>query len=137
MPDQPMLHDEQGIRAVIADWLEATRRGEVERVLALMTDDVLLLLPGQAPMDKDAYARQARAQARDGMPRPELRSRIQEVRVLGDHAYVRGHLTVIAHPPGGGPPVARAGAVLSIFRREDGRWRLARDASLLAPIDEP
>jgi uncharacterized protein (TIGR02246 family) len=137
MPGHPMLQDEQCIREVIADWLEATRRGEVERVLALMTDDVLFLLPGQAPMDKDAFARQARAQAQAGAPRLEARSRIQEVRVLGDHAYVRSHLTVIAHPPGDGPSTARAGAVLSIFRKDDGRWRLARDANLLAPIDPP
>jgi uncharacterized protein (TIGR02246 family) len=137
MPDHPMPHDEQCIRELIADWLEATRRGDVERVLALMTDDALFLLPGQAPMDKDAFARQARAQAQADAPRIEARSRIQEVRVLGDHAYVRGHLTVIAHPPGGGPSSARAGAVLSIFRKDDGRWRLARDANLLAPIDEP
>jgi ketosteroid isomerase-like protein len=35
--------------------------------------------------------------------------------------------------PPGGKPVRRAGYTLTILRKEpDGRWRLARDANLLA-----
>ena len=42
-------------------------------------------------------------------------------------------LTVVATPPGGGPSTTRSGHTLTIFHKEDGRWRLARDANLLAP----
>jgi uncharacterized protein (TIGR02246 family) len=134
MQHDPMPDDEQQIRQLIERWLAATRRGDSEAVLALVTDDVLFLRPGHAPMDRTAFAAQARAQAGAGGPRIEAESRIAEVGVLGDHAYVRSHLRVRVTPVAGAPQ-SRAGDVLSIFRRDAGHWRLARDANLLAPDD--
>ena len=74
------------------------------------------------------------------MPLPEYKtlvdqakSEIKEIRVAGDHAYVWSHLSVVVTPPGGGAPTTRAGHTLSVFRREDGKWLLARDANLLTP----
>ena len=37
-------------------------------------------------------------------------------------------------PPGGGEPMIRAGQTLSVLKKENGRWLLARDANLLAPV---
>ena len=45
-----MSGDADAIRAVVADWCDATREGDIDRVLALMTDDVLFLVPGAPPM---------------------------------------------------------------------------------------
>ena len=36
---------------------------------------------------------------------------------------------------GGDPPITRAGDVLSIFKKEDGKWRLARDANMLTKCE--
>jgi uncharacterized protein (TIGR02246 family) len=58
---------------------------------------------------------------------------IQEIEVLTDWAYLRNYIEMTASPPGGGKPVRRSGYTLTILRKErDGRWRLARDANLLA-----
>ena len=63
-------------------------------------------------------------------------SEIQEVQVSGDWAFMWSKLTVVSKPPDGGKSVTRAGHTLTVFRREAGRWLLARDANLLAPVGE-
>ncbi|WP_245493453.1 MULTISPECIES: DUF4440 domain-containing protein [unclassified Mesorhizobium] len=59
-------------------------------------------------------------------------SEIVELKLLGDWAYIRNRIDMTAPPPGG-EPVRRSGYTLTLLRKEgDGRWRLARDANLLA-----
>jgi uncharacterized protein (TIGR02246 family) len=60
------------------------------------------------------------------------RSEIQEIEVLGDWAYIRNHVTMTITRPGAAP-MQRKGYTLSILRKQDGRWRLARHANLVAP----
>ena len=63
----------------------------------------------------------------------EGRSEIKEIKVVGDWAYLWSHLTVVVKPPGGAAPMTRAGHTLSVLRKQDGKWLLARDANMLAP----
>jgi uncharacterized protein (TIGR02246 family) len=124
--------DERKIRALVATWMAATRDGDGQKILDLMTDDALFLVAGQPePMTKAAF--KAASQA-EGRPQFEGTSDIREVKVLGDWAYMWSRLTVVATPPGGGARMKRAGFTLSILRKEGGRWRLTRDANMLAPV---
>jgi hypothetical protein len=43
-------------------------------------------------------------------------------------------LTVIVTPPGGAQSMTRAGHTLSILTKQGGKWVLARDANMLAPV---
>src|SRR2546428_14081492 len=45
-----MQDDEQAIRQLVATWLSASKAGDTEKVLSLMADDVVFLIPGQPPM---------------------------------------------------------------------------------------
>ena len=128
-----MTHDEQQIRDLVRTRMQATQAGDVATLLALMTDDVVFLVPGRAPMRKDEFAATARAQAGPGGPRIEGASEIQEVQVAGDWAFLWSRLAVKVTPPGGAAPVERSGHTLTVLRKEQGRWLLARDANLLAP----
>jgi uncharacterized protein (TIGR02246 family) len=125
--------DEAAIRALIAEWLEASAAGKNERVLELMAEDVVFLVPGRPPM----RGRAAFAAAQRGMGgvRFEGKSEVQEVRVFGDRAYALTQLTVVMTPPGGGKPVKRAGPTLSVLRKEQGKWVLFRDANLLSVVE--
>lgn len=132
MAARPVETDEQAIRQVVATWMEATRAGDIETVLGLMTDDVVFLVPGQPPMrGRAAFAAAATGTAPGGRPQFDGQSEIQEVQVSGDWAFMWSRLTVVVTPPGGAPPVTRSGHTLSVFRKEAGRWLLARDANLL------
>jgi uncharacterized protein (TIGR02246 family) len=122
--------DEQAIRALVGSWLAATKRGDIQAVLDLMTDDALFLVPGRPPMDKAGFAAASRPPPGpksiiDGM------TEIKEIHVEGSLAYMRSHLEVTVTPADGSAPVRRARHTLTILRKVHGKWLLARDANLL------
>jgi len=114
--------------------MAATQAGDVQTVLKLMAEDVVFLVPGQPVMRKADFAAAAKAQAAGQAPSFEGASEIQEIKVVGDWAFMWTRLTVVATPPGGAPPTKRAGHTLSVLKKENGKWLLARDANLLAPV---
>lgn len=129
-----MKNDEQEIRQLVSTWLAASKAGDVETVLSLMSDDVIFLTPGQPVMRKADFAA-AHAQAGgDGQETPQFdgSSEIQEIRILGDWAFMWTKLTVVITPPKGSSPMRQTGHTLSILRKEGGKWLLARDANMLA-----
>lgn len=133
-PGNSMLSDEQQIRNLVATWMEATRAGDLPTVLGLMTEDVVFLVPGQAPFGKQAFAAAMRPPATGAaMPRIDGQSDIQEIVVNGDWAFMWTRLNVAVTPPGAAVPVKRAGHTLSVLRKSNGGWQLARDANMLTP----
>lgn len=128
-----MPSDEDAIRQLVADWMTASQAGDVEKVLSLMTDDVIFLTPGRPPMHKADFAA-----ASPDASQVEFTgdSRIQEIKVLGDWAYLWTELTVTAMFKNGQPPIRRSGHTLSVLRKENGEWRLARDANMLTTVSQ-
>jgi uncharacterized protein (TIGR02246 family) len=125
-----MTDDERAIRALVDTWMAASRAGDTEKVLSLMADDAIFMVPGQQPFGKEAFAKASTAQ-KD--VRIEGASDIQEIKVLGDWAYLRNHITVRITPPGGAT-MQRSGYTLTILHKlPAGNWVLVRDANLLAP----
>ena len=130
-----MLDDEQQIRQLVRDWMAASQAGDVGKVLSLMTEDAVFLVAGHPnPMRKADFAAAAKAQAGAGGPKIEGHSDIQEVKVLGDWAFMWSRLRVKMTPPGAAAPNERAGHTLTVLKKEQGRWLLARDANMLAPV---
>jgi uncharacterized protein (TIGR02246 family) len=119
--------DEAAIRTLVETWMAASKAGDVATVLDLMTDDVVFMVPGREPFGKQAFV--AASDAMKNM-RIDGNAEIRELKVLGDWAYMRNHLEMTITPERGAP-VKRSGWTLTILRKKDGRWRLARDANLL------
>ena len=124
---EPTSDDERAIRALIATWLEASMANDLKKVLTLMTDDVVFLVPGREPFGKEEFAAGARALKDVKM---EAKGDVKEVRVLGDWAWCRTHLALTLTPPDG-KKVRRAGYTLTILHKEPRGWAIARDANLL------
>jgi uncharacterized protein (TIGR02246 family) len=123
-----MTDDERAIRDLLATWFDATKKGDTQTVLDLITDDAVFMVPGREPFGREAFQRTS-----EGMKHVEIdgTSQIRELRVLGDWAFMRTHLSVTMKSADG-TSATRAGYTLTILRKEaDGRWRLARDANLL------
>ena len=123
-----MSDDERAIRALVTAWMAASKAGDIQAVLGMMTDDVVFLVAGQPPFGKQTFASTMAAMSSmtfDGT------NTIEEINVLGDWAYLRSHLDLtIARA--GSKPVERSGHTLTILRKEaDGLWRISRDANLL------
>ena len=126
------MNDEKEIRSLVDTWMAATKAGDSETVLGLMTDDVVFLVSGQEPFGKAAFAGASVAQS-DGSVEFNGKSEIIEVKVLGDWAYTLTKLRVTATQHGK-EPVVRAGYTLTVLRKDAGKWKIARDANLLAPV---
>lgn len=126
--------DEREIRQLVSTWMAASKAGDVETVLSLMADDAVFLVPGQPVMRKADFAAAARAQAGQEAPRFDGTSEIQEIEILGDCAFMWTRLAVVVTPPGGATPMTRTGHTLSILKKQDGKWVLARDANMLSPV---
>ncbi|MES2130171.1 MAG: SgcJ/EcaC family oxidoreductase [Pseudomonadota bacterium] len=130
-----MSDDEIAIRALVATWIDASRRGDMATVLRLMSEDALFLQPGQAPM----RGREQFAQAMPEGMQADAHSVVEEVVVAGELAYCRTQLELLI-TPAQGATMRRSGHTLSILRKQGGRWLLTRDANLLGPpqaIDPP
>ena len=125
-----MESDEQQIRQLVATWMSATKSGDSEKVLSLMADDVVFLIPGQPPMrGKSAFATGQSALQQVDI---DGQSEIQEIKVFGDWAYLWSKLSMTVTPKPSGAPIKRSGNTLSILQKRAGKWLLYRDASLLA-----
>jgi len=125
------MNDEQHIRDLIATWLRVSGEGDINKILPLMAEDVVFLIPGQPPMrGHEAFA--ASFAGWQGKFRLETNCEIQEIEVNGDLAYSWTKLSVTMTPLYGGPANKRSGYTLSVLRKNaDGNWQIFRDANLL------
>src|SRR5258705_11045448 len=130
MQTASMQTDEQSIRNLVDKWLAASKARDLEKVLELMADDVVFMVPGKEPFGKQSFL----ATNKDLKDfQVEGKSDIKEIKVLGDWAWMRNFLTVTITPPNGDPTV-QSGYVLTILRKSaNGNWVIARDANLLTP----
>ena len=118
--------EQQAIRDTVQRWMDASKAGDAETVLSMITDDVVFLRAGHPPMRRDEFAKGQHAQASGNAPQFEGEAQPQEILVLGDWAVLWTKLRVE------GAGKTRAGYTLSLMKKEDGRWKIARDANLLA-----
>jgi uncharacterized protein (TIGR02246 family) len=123
-----MSDDERAIRNLVEKWLAASKSGDVDTLMGLMTDDVVFMVPGRKPFGKKEFA--ADAATMKGL-KFDAAGSIEELQVLGDWAYLRSRLDISITPPHG-TAMRRSGHALTILRKQpDGHWRLARDANLV------
>jgi uncharacterized protein (TIGR02246 family) len=127
-----MHNDEQEIRELIATWFSASKAGDTEKVLSLMSEDVVFLMCGQPPMrGQAAFASSFSALSQVTI---DATSEIQEIKVLGEWAYMWTYLSIVITPKNGGASMTRAGNTLSILQKQNGSWLMVRDANMLAPV---
>ena len=128
-----MTADERAIRELHAAWVAAVNGNDLARLLGLMTDDVVFLNPGRAPVGRDEFPAGFTAAHREFSLR--CASDLEEVTVVGDVAYTLCRDALSLTPRAGGSASKLAGNRLTVYRRQpDGRWLLGRDAHTLSPV---
>jgi uncharacterized protein (TIGR02246 family) len=126
--------DQAAIRELMAKWRRLSGEGDVEGLLALLTDDVVFLTPNNPPMDKQKFEQGFRSFA--GKVSIDAQQEVKDLRVSGDLAYSWSYLRV-TFTPHGGKQIVNEGNVLTVLRKEGGRWRIARDANLMPYAGNP
>ena len=117
-----MTADERAIRELIAAWISASRAGDLDTVLGLMTDDVVFMVPGTEPFGRAAFAAAAMKMKGTSF---EGTGEVRELQVLGDWAFVRSYLEVAMTRRAARQSAARAGCCPSCVRAATaaGAWR--------------
>ena len=125
--------DEQKIHAVHSAWIDAVNAGDLDRLLALTTDDVVFVNPGQPPFGRDGFS--VTFSAAHQRVRIRCSSELEEVVVVGEVAYTRSRDALLVAQRAGGSATELAGHRITVYRKQpDGRWLLARDANTLSPV---
>ena len=122
--------DERQIRKLVDSWIAASNARNLPALMDMMTDDVVFMTPGRGPFGKAEFAADSQRMKSVTI---DARAQVQEIEVFGPRAYIRNHIRVELTSPGQAPR-RMSGYAMSILRKEaDGRWRIARDANLVAP----
>ena len=88
-------------------------------------------------MSKETYAQGAAgSSAKDSPINFDLDSKLREVKIFGDHAYLWIESTLICSPKNGDPSSKMAGHSLSVLEKREGRWQIIRDANTVTVVEE-
>ena len=127
-------NDLRAIEAINQRDVQFALANDAAMMMSQWTDDFVLLPPAGPIM----RGRRAIAEAFRGVESPEIVESvldIQEVKVLGDHAYQWGTYHYGVRPRGGGEVVRTGGKLMRILQRQpDGSWKMYRS---IATVDPP
>ena len=120
--------DRADLLALSEDWTEDYISGNIDGLMAVMSDDVMILSQKSATVSGTEAVR-AYFEARAGKPGVTFKDSLQEIHVNGDSAFVRGDFVLeIAPWEEGKPGFTRHGRYLVLYERNaEGKWKMIRD----------
>ncbi len=131
------MSDEKEIRELFGNWIESTTKGDLELAHQCIADDAVFFVPGIGEMDKKSFAEAAAGGSPEDSPiKYDLDSKLREIKVFRDHAYMWIESILVMTPKNGDPASKMAGHSLSILEKRDGRWQILRDANTLTAVSE-
>jgi ketosteroid isomerase-like protein len=127
--------DQQQVQQSFQTWLDDYISGDVDRMMAALTEDSVILPQGQ-PTVAGLDAIRPFLEASSGGTGVTIINDMQELRINGTWAFVRGDFTVeVASVTEGEPGFKRAGRYLVLYEKNAaGEWRLLRDMDNDAPV---
>ena len=131
------MSDEQEIRELFNNWIKSTTEGNLELARQCIADDAVFFVPGVGEMDKETFAQGAAG----GSPEEsqtdfDLDSKLREIQVFGNQAYLWIESVLVCSPKNGDPVTLMKGHSLSILEKRDNRWQIIRDANTMTVVSE-
>jgi uncharacterized protein (TIGR02246 family) len=126
-------NDLRAIEAINQRDVEFALASDKDRMMSQWTDDFVLLPPaGPILRGRSVIAEAFRGESPEIL---EYVLDIQEVKVLGDHAYQWGTYSYSLRPREGGETIRTSGKLMRILQRQaDGSWKMYRGIST---VDAP
>jgi ketosteroid isomerase-like protein len=118
------LSEEKTIEASIAEFISVYNAGNLDGVLAYYSDDLIKTRQGGPAETKSETAKRVAGVFDKFHARVDVAN--DEIRVSGEMAYTRGSFRVTLTPKAGGETQVIERRYLEIWRKENGRWRVAR-----------
>jgi uncharacterized protein (TIGR02246 family) len=131
----PADHTADATTIVQADsaWLRAVMARNVDSVMVWYTPDAVSYQPGQAPASGTDQLRAAYTEMVKGtVTNPKLISNTVKFSDDGSMAFDHGTYSMTMAAPGG-KPENMTGAYLNVWKRMDGKWKLAAEMSTPVP----
>jgi len=124
--------EEEAIRAISARWFELARQKDAGSIANLFADDGRLFWPGQDPVEGRAAVREFMANNFAASPMQSLDWSTDRVVIAasGDLAVEYGAYSDENLGPDG--TEEDRGSYVTVYRKVDGTWRIAADASASA-----
>ncbi len=120
------MSDKEEIEQVRSRYEACCNDGDLKTWLTTLTDDAVILAPGSPVVsgsEIEAWAAETFFDPFDMTVSLED----DEVQVMGEWAFVRGHFSLSVTPKGGGDTQEDRGKYLDLLRRQsDGSWKYAR-----------
>jgi len=108
-------------------WIDAYTSGDLDALMAIMHEDAMIMAHNQ-PTTRGTDAVREYFATRIGRPGVTFEDNLQEVRINGDWAFVRGTFRVeVAMPDPDKPPFVHNGRYLVLYEKVDGDWKMLRD----------
>ena len=126
--------DRAKMAAVAKQWLAAYDSGDLDGIMAVMHEDAILMPHNQAT-SRGTEAVRAYFATRIGRPGVKLIDDLQEIRIRGDWAFVRGSFRFEIDLGPEKPPLIHNGRYLILYEKVDGDWKVLRDMDNLDPVD--
>ena len=131
---ESIKNDVRAIEIVNRQDVQFALAGDKTKMMSQWTDDFVLLPPAGPIMRGRVFI----ANAFEGIDSPEIVDYvldIQEVTILGDHAFEWGTYHYTVRPRDGGEAVQTSGKLMRILQRQpDGSWKMYRG---MATADAP
>jgi len=110
--------------------MAAAKIDDINTLITLMTDDCILLPPGQEPIrGRDAIWKFMQEQLPENQKYEitEYVQQFEEVKIIGEWAYEWATFNGIYHLKSGGPDLYERSRLFRILRRQpDSSWKVAR-----------
>ena len=117
--------DVEAIRALLDDFVAAENAGDLQTIMALITEDVVHMAPEEPPV---VGADAVRTWWESTFGQVDIQGAVSDVEIqaFGDWGFIRGIWNVTTTPKSGGEPQQNDYSFISVVRRENGAWKEAR-----------
>ena len=131
------MTDEQAIRELFSNWIKSTIEGNLELARQCVADDAIFYVPGVGEMNKEIFTQGAAGGSPDDSPIAyDLDSKLSEIKISGDQAYISVNSVLLCSPKNGDPSTKMAGHSLSILEKREGQWLITRDANTMTVVKD-
>lgn len=128
--------DRERMLQIAHAWVDNYLSGDLDGMMGFMHEEAMIFADQQPTVSGKAAVRDYLS-TRVGQPGVQFEDRLEEIRINGSWAFVRGDFLLEVTPPGSPEPVFRRhGRYLVIYEKSaGGEWKMLRDMDNSVPLE--
>ncbi len=127
--------DREQMAAVAATWVETYLSGDLDGFMGIMHDEAIVMPHNVATITGFDAVREYFA-TRVGNPGVSMEDNLEEIRINGTWAIVRGHFKVTINTGDPENPFVHHGRYLVVYEKTADGWKMFRDMDNANPVSQ-